>query len=407
MTKGRSSRALWAFLPLTCLAALGLASACGGGLSTSTPAPTAVPSPAFGLQSEVVANADHPSVLAFTPDGRLLIAEQFTGNIRVVAADGKLLPDPFVHIDVADWLHQDWGLTGLALDPNFTANHYVYVFYTELRPSDSNRPIGQPKLARFTDSNSRGADATTIIADFPETQLDHQGFKANGSIHFGPDGYLYITMGDYDYGKTSSPDGNLYAQNLSSPLGKVLRIDASTGEAAPDNAPVDESGATSRIFAYGFNRGADFVFHPQTQQVYGTDNTDSCEELNIVEAGKNYGWPNVGEFPFADCAAGTDVTGIYFLARPDKKPGEFQSQVNVSGMAFVSGQRYPALGDSLLLCEGLTKLMKRLVLSPDAASRVTSEDTVVHDCNRAIATSADGTVYYGNDSQIRRLVPAQ
>lgn len=401
-----TGRYTWASLALICLAALGLASACGGG-STSTASPTPIPSPAFGLKVEDVARADHPSVLAFTPDGRLLIAEQFTGNIRVVAADGKLLPDPFAHIDVADWLHEDWGLTGLALDPKFTANHYVYAFYTELRPSDANRPIGQPKLVRFTDSNGRGADEQTIIADFPETRLDHQGFKANGSIHFGPDGYLYITMGDYDYGKTSSPDGNPYAQDPSSPLGKVLRIDASTGNAVPGNPPANKPGADSRIFASGFNRGADFAFHPQTQQVYGTDNTDSCEELNIVEAGKNYGWPNVGEFPFSDCGAGTDVTGIYFLARPDKKPGEFQSQVNVSGMAFVSGQRYPALGDSLLVCEGLTKLMKRLVLSPDAASRVTSEDAVVHDCNRAVATSGDGTVYYGNDSQVRRLVPAQ
>jgi len=405
-----SGRCLWALLSLACLSLLGLAAACAGGGSggrTSSASPTPVPSPAFGLQSEVVAKADHPAALAFTPDGRLLVAEQFTGNIRVVAADGKLLTDPFAHIDVADWLHLDWGLTGLAVDPDFAANHYVYAFYTELRPSDPSRPIGQPKLVRFTDKDGRGTDEKTIIANFPETQLDHQGFKANGRIHFGPDGFLYATVGNYDLSKALAPGGQPPTQDLSSPIGKMLRVSKESGAAPEDNPFVEQTGADPRIFAYGFNQASDFAFHPRTGGIYGSDNTDSCEELNLIKAGGNYGGIPVGAFPYPDCTGGTQVPGIYFLAVPGRKPGEFQSQVNVSAMAFVSGQRYPTLGDSLLLCEASTKLMKRLVLGAAEFSQVTSEDTVAYDCGRALAVSSDGTVYYSNDSQVRRLVPAK
>lgn len=394
---------------LLLLALLAAATGCGGGGSSSGQA-------AFGLKAEDVAAADNPSALAFAPDGRLFIAEQFTGNIRIVTADGRLLGDNFAHIDVADWLHEDWGLTGLALDPGFASNHYVYAFYTELQPSDANHPIGQPKLVRFTDQSNVGAAETTISSDFPQTRLDHQGFKTNGSIHFGPDGYLYITMGDYDYVKTIGPNAKAYPQDLASPIGKILRVEPATGKAAPGNPFASESGSDARVFAYGFNRGADFAFSPQTKKMYGTDNTDSCEQLNVIEAGKNYGWPDVGEFPFADCTAGRPVPGIYFLARPDMKPGDFQSPVNVAGIAFASGQHYPTLGDSLLVCEGAhavpghdaLSLMKRLVLSGAAFDQVSSEDTVVNDCTRAITTSPDGVIYYANDSQVRRLtVPAK
>ncbi|TMB99415.1 MAG: PQQ-dependent sugar dehydrogenase [Chloroflexi bacterium] len=271
------------FLPLIFLLLSVAAFACGGGDGGGE---ESLP---FGLQTQTVTTGDHVSAMAFAPDGRLFFAEKFTGNIRIVGADGKALSDPFAHLDVADWLHLDWGLTGLALDPNFASNHFVYAFYSQPVESPKDLPIARPVLVRFTEQNNKGIDQTVVIDDFPQSRSGHQGFKTNGRIHFGSDGALYLDMGDYDWGKTG-PNGTGAAQDLSLPLGKFLRVDTS-GKPLPDNPYVATPGSDPRIFAIGFSRGFDFAFHPQSKKLYSTDNTDSCEELDIVQAGGNYGWP--------------------------------------------------------------------------------------------------------------------
>jgi len=172
----------------------------------------------------------------------------------------------------------------------------------------------------------------------------------------------------------------------------------------PNNPFADQPSADPRIFAYGFNRAFDFTFRRQSGQVYGTDNTASCEELNLIKAGENYGWPDVGTFPFSDCAAGEQVKAIYFFAREGMKPGDFLSVVTVSGLAFVSAQVYPLLGDSLLVCEEDTKLMRRLVLSGPNFDQAGDDGVVIEDCQMDITVDPDGTVYYSNEKEIRRLV---
>ncbi len=421
----------------------------------------------FGLQSEVVTKADHVSDMVFAPDGRMFYAEQFTGAIRVISADGKLQEAPFARVSVANWLSLDWGLTGLALDPDFKANHYVYAFYTSPAPAGSastgqpdlvsvippaagpDRPVpqetpagpaplppggatfsptpqpqpsasetatpqpqqqaprGQPLLVRWTDVNGKGEDETTISSDFPPTSEKHPGYNAQGNIHFGPDKMLYLSVGDYD-------DPAL-VQDLSTAVGKLLRIDPATGKAPADNPPAGNPEADPRIFAYGFREPFDFAFNPENGAIYGTDNTpDTCEELNIIKPGANYGWPDVGAFPFADCAAGDQVQAIYHFAREGKDPAAFLSLVEVSGLAFVPGSRYPALGDSLFACESqnsavenvVTKgVLRRLVLASPSFDSVSSSDIIVKDCKGDVEPAPDGTLYYANASEIRRLLP--
>ena len=94
--------------------------------------------------------------MAFAPDGRLFYGEQFTGNIRVITAEGELLEEPFAQMELA--LYIEWGLTGLALDPDFETNHYVYVFLTE--PIDPETPISRPLVVRFTEQNNQGTEPT-------------------------------------------------------------------------------------------------------------------------------------------------------------------------------------------------------------------------------------------------------
>jgi len=457
--------AQWAAAAGAALLTLG---ACGGGED-------GIP---FGLNSEVVAPANHASEIAFAPDGRIFFAEQFTGDIRVIGADGTLQEEAFAHLDVANWVDLDWGLTGLALHPDFESNHYVYAFYTEpaaasgtpetpaaqatptpagetavetQTPSASPAPettaaggppplgtapgttapgtaspapaptqapdtpgpteappLGRPLLVRFTDREGKGEDLTVVSDAFPVTDQGNAGYNANGNIHFGPDGMLYVSLGDYDYGAD-----NGLVQDLGSPIGKLLRIDPETGEAPPDNPYAGDPEADPRVFARGFREPFDFRFHPDTEAIYGTDNTPySCEELNIIRAGQNYGWPDVGVFPFSDCNLGDQVRAIHFFAREGQQPGGFVSLVEVSGLAFTTASRYPALGDSLFICEGHRSLvdnkespgvLRRLVLSGDA--QVTADDVIVRDCKGDVEAAPDGTLYYANGAEIRRLLP--
>jgi glucose/arabinose dehydrogenase len=283
--------------------------------------------------------------------------------IRIIGADGELVEQPFADLDVAEWLDLEWGLTGLAVAPNFNDNPYLYAFYMEPVPSSESEPIARPRLMRMEASTNVAGATETIISDFPETRQGHQGFRASGPIHFGPDGTLYVSVGDFDYGKEPGPNGTPPAQDLSSLIGKMLRLDPD-GSAPGDNPFVSDFDADSRVFAYGFARASDFAFQDGTGTIFSSDATDSCEEINVITAGGNYGWPDVGEFPYADCNAGPGNKAVYFLSRPDTQAGQFQSYVNVSGMAYLTGDRYPSIGAGLLICEGDTGLMRRLSFDP-------------------------------------------
>jgi aldose sugar dehydrogenase len=350
----------------------------------------------FGLKSEVVVKADQPITMVFAPDGRLFYGEKTTGNIRIVTPDGTLLADPFAHIEVQTGL--EWGLTGLALDPDFQTNHYVYAYSTQVvQPG----PVGgqvtaKPLITRFRDDNNKGLEPKIIADQFPETAPTQPGYNTNGDIGFGPDGFLYATVGDYDL---RSP----VSQDLSIPMGKILRLNKEDGTPAPDNPFVDTPNTDARIYAYGFRESFPFIFS-STGQLYGTDNTAvSCEELNIIRKGANYGFPDIGDFPYPDCNFGQGEKAIYHFAKEKMQPGDFLSEVIVSGFGFVSGQKYPPLGDGLLVCESETKVLRRLTFATPSGDQVAASDLVMKDCNMDIAVSPDGTVFYSNDQEIRRL----
>jgi glucose/arabinose dehydrogenase len=263
-------------------------------------------------------------------------------------------------------------------------------------------------LVRFTDRDGSGEDLTVISDDFPVSAQNKAGYNINGNIHFGPDAMLYLSMGDYDYGADNS-----LVQDLASPIGKLLRIDPATGEAPADNPFADNAEADPRVFAYGFREPFDFAFDPKSEAIYGTDNTTvTCEELNIIRAGQDYGWPDVGGFPFGDCEFGDQVRAIHFFTREGKQRGEFISFVEVVGLAFAPGSRYPVLGDSLFVCEGHRSpidgktspgVLRRIVFAGD--SQIAADDLIVKDCKGDVETSPDGTVYYSTATQILRLLP--
>lgn len=350
----------------------------------------------FRFDSEVVYEGDAPSAIAFAPNGRIFFAERNSGSIRVIDANGSLLEEPFANVAPATGF--EWGLLGLALDPQFGQNGYVYAYYTE--PVQAEPPTVRPLLVRYTDNGNQGTDPTVIISDLPETHPEHPYYHAGSNIGFGPDGYLYVAVGDYDVRDN--------AQDLSVPMGKILRVNKEDGSPAPDNPFVDDENADPRIFAYGFRKPYDFAFHPETGEMYAPDNNPAtCDELNVVEAGNNYGWPMTDEFRFDDCTAGQETIPIHFFAREGLDALENLSTVFPTGVDFLTGGLYPDLEGSLLVCESTTMLLRALVLEGPQQDTVASDEAIAGDCFFTVAASPDGVIYYGTQTQLKRIPPPE
>jgi len=391
-------------LPMLALAALVcfLALACGGGKEKEVRQVVRMEPP---LASELVTSAEFPVSLAFAPDGRLFYNEFTTGNVRIITASGQLLPQPFAHVDVAvsKWTElglpsspELWGLLGLAIDPDFEQNHYVYVYFMEpTLGNDEARPV----VMRFTDQDNVGISPKAIVGDLEESRSELGFANMGGGIHFGPDGYLYVSIGDRL---------EFTSEDLTVPTGKILRLRKENGAAAPDNPFLGEPEADPRIFAYGLRNTIDFTFNPESGVIYGNEShTERCHELNIIKAGQDYGWP--ASRLNLTCGRPKErpesIPGIYSYASSGRNPEDVYSYTTPTGIEFVTGDRYPRLRGSLLICEFVTKFMRRLELSGDEQDEVVADEVATEDCSLDIATSPDGVIYYSNETEIRRLVP--
>src|SRR5262249_9436559 len=205
-------------------------------------APLLAATPGASFADTLVANVSSPTALAFTPDGRLLITQQ-TGQLRVFAG-GVLLPTAALDLSAAICDNSERGLLGVAVDPAFASNHFIYLYYTRNPfPGDPGAcPTGKPtnpkiplhRVSRFTLGDNNLASAEQVLIDnIPSPNGNHNG----GDLNFGPDGYLYISVGDggADYaGDSGSAGDNDASRDQFILLGKILRI-ASDGSIPPDN----------------------------------------------------------------------------------------------------------------------------------------------------------------------------
>jgi glucose/arabinose dehydrogenase len=236
---------------------------------------------------EVVAGGfAKPLGIESPPDdtNRLFIVEQ-GGVIRIID-DGQVLPEPFLDIRGLVSGANEQGLLGLAFHPDYAANGFFFINYTDEQ--------GSTVVARYTVSvdDANRADPASAVTLFTVAQpfANHNG----GQLAFGPDGYLYIGLGDG--GSQNDPNG--YAQNLNEPLGSILRIavqDDGSYQAPADNPFVNTPGADARIWAYGLRNPWRFSFDRQTGDLYIADVGQShLEEIDFQPAGstggENYGW---------------------------------------------------------------------------------------------------------------------
>ena len=218
----------------------------------------------------IAENLEIPWEIAFAPDGRIFFTER-VGNLRVIE-NGQLNLEPVAILDVGTG---EGGLLGLALDPNFEQNHFLYLYYNYFE-----FPFTYNKVVRFTEKDNSLIDEFILVDKIPGAAI-HDG----GRLKFGPDEKLYITTGDA--GNSNA------AQDINSLSGKILRIN-------PDGTiPSDNPFADSMIFSYGHRNPQGLDWDPITGKLVATEHGPSGErgfahdEVNVIEAGKNYGWPKV------------------------------------------------------------------------------------------------------------------
>lgn len=230
-----------------------------------------VAAPPAGFQKEVIVNSGltNPAALAVLPDGRIVITEQ-AGAIRIVK-NGALLPTPFATLpSIATG---DRGMLGIAVDPDFATNKYVYFYYTDLN--------SEHKIARFAMQGDVASGAETLI--WRSNQINDVN-HAGGGLTFGPDGKLYVTIGDGGFEQAYE------AQNLGSIFGKVLRLNKD-GTIPADNPFYNTAGARKEIYALGLRNPFRLKYDPVSGNMYTGDvGLWTWEEINLVAPAANYGW---------------------------------------------------------------------------------------------------------------------
>jgi glucose/arabinose dehydrogenase len=227
-----------------------------------------------GFTENLVASGiSSPTAMSFAPDGRLFVCQQ-GGQLRVIK-NGALLAAPFLTVTVDS--SGERGLLGVAFDPNFATNQFVYIYYTVPGTPAHNR------VSRFTASGDVAAPGSEVIIlelNNLSSATNHNG----GAIHFGPDEKLYIAVGDNANGSN--------AQTLNNLLGKMLRINAN-GTIPNDNPFFNQATGNNRaIWTRGLRNPYTFAFQPGTGRSFINDVGQSTwEEVNDGIAGSNYGWP--------------------------------------------------------------------------------------------------------------------
>jgi glucose/arabinose dehydrogenase len=295
--------------------------------------------PAGFVETVVATGLTAPTSFEFTPDGRIFVCQQ-TGALRVVDESGKLLATPFITLTVNS--SGERGLLGIALDPNFASNNFVYLYYTATTPAIHNR------ISRFTANGNVVVPGSELVL----LDLDNLGATNHngGALHFGPDGKLYLAAGENANGAN--------AQNLTNLLGKIIRIN-SNGTIPNDNPFFnDQTGIRKEIWAYGFRNPWRFTFQPGTGAMFiGDVGEGTWEEVDIGVSGGNFGWPGMEG---NHCTGNGSCTGIADI---------FEYNHNGSGAAitggdFYSGGTFPAAyANAYFYGDSVDSILRYLVLN--------------------------------------------
>lgn len=367
--------------------------ACDPPRSTPEPSPSPTPTPGtptgitFTTQDgvrvqveTVAANLQVPWALAFAPDGRLFVTER-PGRVRILDLAASTSELALTLDDV--YRQNEAGLLGIALAPDFSATRLVYLYYSAVT---GGAPVN--RIVRYREVGGRLGERAVIFDGIPAAPT-HDG----GRLRFGPDGLLYATAGD--------AQENTLAQDQASYSGKFLRIerDGSTPRSNPFGSPV---------FSWGHRNPQGFDWHPATGEIWATEHGSSGnDEINVVRAGVNYGWPR--------------IQGAQTAPNMEPPIVSFSPAIAPSGAVFYQGGRFPAFAGHLFAAtlRG-THLLRLTVDGP--ARRVTRQERLLEGTFgrlRDVIVGPDGFLYIStnnrdgrgdpdaSDDRILRLSPAR
>jgi len=339
----------------------------------------------------VARNLQNPWSLAFLPDNRMLVTER-PGRLRIVDAEGKL-SEPIKGLPRISARGQG-GLLDVALDPDFAQNRLIYLSFAEDRGEGRNGT--SVARARLSEDGTALEETQIIFRQEPSYAGTHH---FGSRLVFARDGNLFVTLGERN-------DLRDQAQNLDNHLGKIVRIKP-TGGAAPGNPFLDRENARSEIWSFGHRNVQSAALHPTTGELWTVEHgARGGDEVNIPQKGKNYGWPVISY-------------GVHYSGQKigvgTRKPGMEQPvyywdpSIAPSGMAFYTGDKFPAWRGSILVGALAGKLVSRLETS---GNRVTGEERMLQNLGeriRDVRQGPDGLVYLLTDSpqgRILRMKPA-
>ncbi len=303
-----------------------------------------------GFKAEILAeNLDTPWAIDFLPDGSMIFSERF-GRVSLLDEKGlKVIAD----IEVSE--KSESGLLGIAVDPDFNENRFVYVYYTHERGN---------RVSRFV-LNKRLESESIVLDNIPSARF-HDG----GRIKFGPDGKLYITTGD-----ATVPSS---AQDINSLAGKILRMNK-------DGSIPEDNPFGNYVYSYGHRNSQGMAWHPLTKQMYASEHGPSRnDELNIIVKGGNYGWPNV------EC---NEVSDAYIS--PIRCYAEFT--LAPSGIAFYKNSLY---------ISGLRGTQLRKIVFGEDHKTILSEEELFSNLGRIReAVNHNGYLYIATSNRDGRGVP--
>jgi len=330
-----------------------------------------------------------PWSVAFLPSGKILLTHRLPGSIRILDTKG-VLSEPLAGVaELASPGAKDVGLLDVVLDPNFASNRRIFfTLFDYIDGTDSNTYVARGRL----DEEKRSvSDAKIIFRAQPIMPSKRLGAKTGGRIAIARDGSLFVTTGD----RSDSPPWDV-AQRLDNHLGKVIHITAD-GAPAPDNPFLGKPGVLPEIWAYGLRSPEGLAFDPRTGRLWLNEHGPrGGDELNIIERGKNYGWPVIAhgiDYP------GTPINeGITHKEGMEEPVYYWDPVIAPSGLAFYTGSLFPQWKGSMFVGGLRAKMLDRLAIVND---KVVAEEPMLMDQQariRDVRVGPDGAVYVLTDS---------
>ncbi len=330
----------------------------------------------------VAGNLDHPWSLAFMPDGRMLVTER-SGQLRIIGAGGRV-SKPVKGVPKV-YSGGQGGLLDVILDPEFRSNRTIYLSYAEPGPGGAGTAV-----ARATLSGDRLTGLKVLFRQAP---------KSRGGRHFGSrlviarDGTLFITVGERGERRR--------AQDTTVNRGQIVRIHRD-GRIPKDNPFVGKAGVRPEIWSYGHRNPQGAALHPVTGKLWTVEHgARGGDEINIPRPGRNYGWPVIAygrHYSGGRIGEGTRKQGM------EQPVYYWDPSIAPSGMAFYTGDRFPAWKGNLFVGALSFRLLSRLVLEGEKVVREERLFEPLGERIRDVRQGPDGYLYLLTDSSDGRLL---